>query len=291
MLKIFSYIGFVLLWLFSLLPLSFLYLFSDLLYLLNKYLIKYREKVILTNLRNSFPEKTDKELQEIKKEFYHHLCDFLIESIKMISISKKTLDKHYIYENEELIHELQRQEKNISIISGHYGNWEWSFRFPDKIENDFLVIYQPLKNEQTDSFFKKVRSRYGGELVSMKNFYKILVDYYNQNKPSSVYFLGDQRPAGAKKIHYWRKFLNQETAFYMGPEKVARKYNHAVVFMDIQKQKRGKYIVSLSLLFKDGANTKEHEITDAFVDNLESVIKEKPQYWLWSHKRWKNNNN
>ena len=121
----------------------------------------------------------------------------------------------------------------------------------------------------------------------MKDFYKVLVDYYNKGVPSSVYFLGDQRPAGARRVHYWRKFLNQDTAFFMGPEKVARKYDHAVVFMDIQKQKRGKYITSFELLFKDGSSTEQHEITDAFVDKLETVIRKKPDYWLWSHKRWK----
>jgi KDO2-lipid IV(A) lauroyltransferase len=155
------------------------------------------------------------------------------------------------------------------------------------IKNDFLVIYQPLKNKRTNQLFVNVRGKFGAELVPMKDFYKVLVENYKKNIPSSVYFLGDQRPAGAKKIHYWRKFLNQDTSFYMGPEKVSRKYNHAVVFMDIQKQKRGKYITSFELLFENGAETKEHEITDAFVDKLESVIKEKPQYWLWSHKRWK----
>lgn len=286
--KVFSYLGYSLLWLVSLLPIRFLYIFSDILYVLNKYFVKYREKVVLTNLANSFPEKTNEDIQQIKKAFYHHLCDFLIESIKMISISKRNLDKRYEYKNEELIHELQKEGKNISIISGHYGNWEWAFRFPSKIKNDFIVIYQPLKNQRTNQMFVNVRGRFGTKLIPMKNFYKVLVDKYKRNEPCSVYFLGDQRPAGEKKIHFWRKFLNQDTGFFMGPEKVARKYNHAVVFMDIQKQKRGKYVTSFELLFKDGAETKQHDIINSFVDKLESVIKEKPEHWLWSHKRWKN---
>ncbi len=285
--KVLAYIGYFFIWMLSLLPLRGLYVFSDFLYFINANFIKYRQKVVLKNLRNSFPEKSEAEIVEIKNKFYHHLCDFLIESIKMISISKKNLDKHYKYSDIELVQQLQKEGKNISIISGHYGNWEWSFRFPLFVNNDFLVIYQPLKNKWVDKLFVKVRSRFKGKLISMKEFYKVLVENYKNNIPCSVYFLGDQRPAGAKNIHYWRKFLNQDSGFFMGPEKVARKYNHAVIFMDIRKQKRGEYLISFELIFKDGANTKQHEILDGFIDRLESVIREVPEYWLWSHNRWK----
>ncbi len=273
------------LWLLTLPPLRFLYLISDVLFFINYYIIKYRKNVVFQNLKNAFPEKSDKEISNIAKSFYLHLSDFLIESVKSIHLSRKQVDKRMKFKNLGLFEELYKQDKDIALISGHYGNWEWSINLPEKIKHIPLIIYHPLKNAFSDELINGLRSKFGMHMVPMNQILREAIANMKMDKRIMIWYLGDQRPPRNSK--FWIKFLNQDTAFYLGAEKMAVKFNQAVVFMDIQKVKRGYYEAEFKLLFRDGKETSEHEITLTQANLLENIIREKPDYWLWSHRRWK----
>lgn len=273
------------LWLLTLPPLRVLYIISDALFFINYYFIKYRKKVVIENLRNAFPDKSEKEIDKIARSFYHHLSDFLIESVKSIHLTKKQADKHMTFKNISLLDELYHQGKDIALISGHYGNWEWANNLPTKIKHKAITIYHPLNNKISDKLINDQRSKFGMIMVPMNMVLREAVNHMQRNERIAIWYLGDQRPP--KNNKFWTLFLNQDTAFYLGAEKMAVKYNQAVVFMDIQKVKRGFYEMEFRLLFKDGANTCEFEITKTQAKVLEEIIRNKPEYWLWSHRRWK----
>jgi Kdo2-lipid IVA lauroyltransferase/acyltransferase len=273
-------------WILTLLPLRVLYIFSDIFYLLIYYIVRYRKKAVYNNLRNSFPEKSKKELVSTAKKFYRHLCDSFIEGIYAYNISEKEIGKRFRYKNPELINELYAKGKSVILIAGHYGNWEWPIGLP--LWSDYLLlgIYRPLSSRYFDELFIKIRSKFGGIPVTIKQTLRVLKQYAAKKKLTITYFLSDQRP-GMESIHYWTSFLNQETPIITGVEKVARKLKQAVVFIEVQSVKRGYYETEFTLLSEDASLTKEFEITELHTRKLEKIIINKPEYWLWSHKRWK----
>lgn len=278
-------IVYALIWFLTLPPLPVLYLFSDFLYIINYYVVKYRKNVVFQNLRNAFPEKSNKEIKRIAKTFYRHLSDFLIEAIKSIHLTQKQYDKRCTFKNLELLEELYLKGKDVALISGHYANWEWMLIFPSKIRHTPLTIYHPLKNKYSDMLINSVRGKYGMLLIPMNQIFREVISRMEKGEQILIWYLGDQRPPRHNK--FWTPFLNQDTGFYQGAEKMAMKFNQAVVFMDIQKIKRGYYEYSFELLFLNGNETSEFEITEKQAKILEEKIKERPEFWLWSHKRWK----
>jgi KDO2-lipid IV(A) lauroyltransferase len=276
---------YALLWILTLPPLRVLYIFSTLLFYLNYYIIGYRKKVIFKNLRNSFPNKSEAELEKIAIAFYRHLSDFFIESIKTMHLNKKRMEKKYIYKNPELLDEIYSKGKDVILYSGHYCNWEWTIHLPEYTKYSVLVIYRILKNPFSEKLVKDLRSINGVIPVPMQDIFRTLLEYRKKNERTITWFLGDQRPPKTNK--FWTTFLNQETSFHQGGEKIAKKIDAHVVFMDIQKVKRGHYEVTFSVLFDKPKETKDNEITQTYVETLENVIQKTPQYWLWSHKRWK----
>ncbi len=236
-------------------------------------------------MRNAFPEKSEKEIKQIAKRFYKHFCDFVLESVKTIHISKKQNAKRFTYKNLEVFHELYKKNKNVILVSGHYGNWEWLVSLPSKLEHKFLALYKPLSNKYFDKLIINLRSKYATGMVPMDDTLRVMLDYKRKNELIITWFLADQTPP--RETQYWTKFLNQETPIFLGTEKIARKLNHTVVFMDIHKLKRGYYQAEFTLLFENAADTKEYEITEKHTKYLENIINQKPEYWLWSHRRWK----
>jgi KDO2-lipid IV(A) lauroyltransferase len=280
------YILYGFLWLFALLPLKVLFLLADFIYFILHYVIKYRKDVILKNLKNSFPEKSDKELKKIYKAFHKHLADVIVETLKGLHISKKFLKKHAFYTNHELLQEYYNKGKSVLVITAHYSNWEWSIPMAYLSDLKGLVIYKPLKNKRIDKLVRNNRLKLGGEAVKMKLTLKKLVESHRNNEKILWVSATDQRPL-KKDECYWTNFLNQETGLIIGSEKIARKLNHAVVFMDMTKIKRGHYEVELIPITENAKDTKEFEISEKAIRLLEKKIIERPEYWLWSHKRWK----
>ena len=268
----------------SLLPYSILYFFSDILYFIIYKIIKYRKNVVYTNLKNSFPEKSTKEVKEIMRKFYHHFCDVIVESCKGFTISEKELSKRVNIKNPELSNFYAKNDQNIIFIAGHYNNWEICAQAcPIYSKHQCIGIYKPLKEKFLNDKINLSRSKYGLRLISMLQVKKY---FKEENYPKAIIFSTDQNPAIVKNA-YWLDFLNQDTAVLFGAEKYAVEYNCPVIYASINKVKRGFYEVEYSLVTDNPKEKKYGDITKDFTKRLENDIINQPQYWLWSHKRWK----
>lgn len=266
-------------------PSWLIYLWADFFFLISYHLISYRKKIVIKNLKNSFPEKTDEEIKKISIAFYRHFSDLVVETLKSFQASEETLKKRIRYKNPEVLNELYEQGKSVALLSGHYGNWEWTSALPKIIKHQVNVIYRPIENEIFDNYMKMVRSRFGMFLMPARISLRTMLELEKAGQLSATYYLTDQ--TALKDTDYWMTFLNQETPVFPGPEKVASRFKQAVVFMDIQKVRRGYYEVEFTKLFDDASQTKEFEVTKTHVKFLEDIIRKRPEYWLWSHKRWK----
>jgi len=280
------YLLYPLIWAFTLLPLRIQYLLSDLLFVLNFLFIGYRKKVVYLNLRNSFPEKSNKDIRSISRKFYRHLFDQMIESIALMHMSPKRILKHMRFKNPEVIEGLYKKNKGVILVTGHYGNWEWIISLQMLVSHKTLAIYKQLNNKYFDRMYINIRSRYGMTPVLMNRILRELISREQKNELTLTYSLGDQRPL-FRHIQYWTWFLNQDTPVYLGTEKIARKKDLAVVFLKMRKIRRGFYETEFIPLFENSRETKEHEITDKYLSILEKTIIERPELWLWTHKRWK----
>lgn len=280
------FIIFALTWLLAKMPFFLLYRISDLMFFLVYYVTPYRKKVVFDNLRNAFPEKSEAEIQKIARKFYRHLCDFLLESVKPLTMSRQQISKRFKYMNLEVIEAFNNQKRNFAVVSGHYGNWEFNHNLTHFAKREGIGIYRPLQNKPMDMLFRKIRCRYRGNILTpMENVYKAALQLHNSQKPYLIWFIADQRPPRSNR--FWTIFLNQPTSFYNGVEKLSRKLDLAVVYMHVEKVKRGFYEVTFKKLFDHVAVLPENAVTLAFVDELEAEIRQKPEFWLWSHKRWK----
>jgi len=280
------YILFGIFWIIMLLPLRVLYLFSDILYFFSYYLIAYRKKVTLTNLKKSFPEKSSVEIRKIAKRFYRHLFDQFIESFKLLQMNEEQILKRFHYRNPEVLDELYSKNKSIITVFGHYGNWEWLASLPLIIKYKVLAIYKPLANSILDKFFIRLREKFGVMTVTIQQTLRKILDSQQNKELTIMFFLGDQRPM-RRYIKYWTTFLNQDTPVLLGVEKIAKQTDQAVVFIDIQKKKRGFYEIVFTKLFENPKETEEFEITEKHIRTLEKIIINRPELWLWSHRRWK----
>jgi KDO2-lipid IV(A) lauroyltransferase len=285
MTSIFYYPVFAFTWLLSLIPYWMLYRISDFLYLVIYYIFPYRKKVVFRNLRTSFPEKSDEEITRLAKAFYKHFCDFLLEMIKMMSISVKKLDKRMVWKNTDVFEELAEKKQSFALVSAHYNNWEMQNNVAGKMKHLSMIIYRPLKNKIADRISNYMRGRNGTLMVPMENIFREALKNKAGGRLFSVWFLADQRPP--RNSRFWTIFLNHETAFFEGVEKISRKLQMAVVFMHVLKVRRGHYEVYLEKLFDNAALYPENEITLTCVRKMEEEIIREPQYWLWSHKRFK----
>lgn len=266
-------------------PFWLIYLWADIFYLISYYLIGYRKKTVIQNLKNSFPEKSDAEIRKIAIAFYHHFSDLVFETIKSFQISENSLRKRVYYKNPEVLNQLYAQGKSVALLSGHYGNWEWLLTLPKFIKHQLNAIYRPIQNKIFDNYMKKTRTRFGAFLMPARISLRTMLELEKTGQLSATYYLTDQ--TALKDTDYWMTFLNQETPVFPGPEKLASRFKQAVVFMNIQKVRRGHYEVEFTKLFDDASQTNEFEITKAHTKFLEEIIRKKPEYWLWSHKRWK----
>lgn len=278
------YLVYGLLWLFSLLPLRLLYFISDGFYLLVFYLLKYRRDVVMNNLEIAFPEKTDAERKAIAKKFYKNLLDMFIETIKMISVSDKFIAKRF-RGNWDVVNAIYPTGKSVQIHLGHNFNWEWGNNvFVTKTPYKFLAVYMPFANKIVEKLFYKLRTRSGAIFLSAATMKESFLPYRSEQ-----YLLGliaDQNP-GHPGNAWWVNFFGRPTPFLKGPAKGAVTNDTAVVFAFIHKPKRGYYEAVFSVAETNPAASNEQELTKKFVLYLENTIKQNPEMWLWSHRRWK----
>jgi KDO2-lipid IV(A) lauroyltransferase len=283
---ILNYILIAIIWVISLLPFWILYGVSDLLYVVFYYVVGYRKNVVYTNLRNSFPEKSETEIKKIAHKFYHNLCDLFVEIIKIKTISYKSLIKRISYKNIEIVDRLFNEKKSVLAIAGHIGNWEWvGVTMNHFFKHKPFAVVKPLSSKFWEEYITRLRLRFPKEgLIPFKQTLRMLVK--NRNYTSLTLLAGDQTPTKSE-IEYWTPFLNQETPVFLGTEKIAKALDMAVLFFNIQRTSRGHYEVEISILTENPKETAENEITEMHVRALEKVILSHPDNWLWSHRRWK----
>lgn len=285
-----NWLGYILtyslVWLLHLLPERILFLLSDFLYVLMYHVAGYRKQVVFDNLHRAFPEYDKKEIRRIAKKFYRHLSDLFLESAVSHFYSKEKALKKITYKNPELLDEIYSTGKQVMAVLGHYGNWEYLSTIALASDYPFIGIYKPLQNKYFDRMVQANRSTFGGQVVPMEKIARVLMDYKRREEPVLTLFLGDQRPV-YQQIQYWTKFLGQDTPVYLGTEKLAKKLDAAVVFTKIRKKSRGRYEVEFELICTEPKTMEPFVITDAHVRILENLIREAPEYWLWSHRRWK----
>jgi Kdo2-lipid IVA lauroyltransferase/acyltransferase len=280
------YIFYFFAWSLGLLPRAILYLISDILFFLIFYVSTYRKKIVYTNLRRAFPEKSKDEIKQIARRFCKHLCDLIVEIAKQIHMSEAGVNQRISYKNLEYIEAMYQQKKGVVAVLGHYANWEMLVNIPNMMPHHVLAIYKPIRNKYFDKLFIDLRSKFGAELIPMKSSFRSILTYQQKGTPVLVYTVADQTPTG-QDIQYWTTFMNQDTPVYLGSEKIARKTGFAVVFFKLSKIKRGYYELEVVPLCENPGATADYEITELHTRYLESVIREKPEYWLWSHRRWK----
>ena len=274
----------------ALLPMWALYILSDILYVLVYKVVRYRVKVVRQNMKASFPDKSDTELRRLEREFYHHFADYVVETIKLAHISLEELQRRAFLKNPELVDTLMEKGHTCFILlMGHYGNWEFVpsvTLWMRKGSVIFAQIYRPLKNKWFDRFFLKLRGRYHSECIAKQDTLRSILRYKSSGSPSITGFMADQTPSPAN-IHHWVNFLNHDTPVFTGVEKIAHKVGFSVFYFDVEKIKRGYYSVTIREISKNPKETEEFEITNKYMEMMETTILRAPEYWLWTHNRWK----
>jgi len=240
---------------------------------------------VLTNLKNSFPDRSEAEIKAISRKFYRYLCDLIMESLKTITWNEQQARSRVTMKNVEMLDALHEQGKSIVIVMGHLGNWEWAGPgFSLNCKHQLYVVYRPLVNPYFEKVFSRSRTKFSTQIVAKSNTLRSMVA--NRKISSATALIADQAPHPINSAS-WIDFLNQDTAVFSGPEKIAKKLNYPVVYMQVERVKRGYYEVHPTLLAEFPKETADLEITLAFNKILEEGIHKYPETWLWSHKRWK----
>lgn len=272
-------------WIISHLPFCFLYLKSYFLRIILYYVVRYRKKVVIENLQHSFPEKSEAQIKKIAKKFYQNLTDIFFEVLKLKTISSKSLNHRFRIKNPEVLDKLFAQKKSILVTVGHIGNWEWLG--PMLASRGQFKVFGPAK-PLNDPFFNKYmnanRSRFGFSPIKYTHTLRTLVNHKDEFTASIM--AADQSPLKSDQ-NYWAPFLNRDTPFYLGIEKIAKSLDIAVVYFDVQRRKRGFYEAEVHLITETPKLSAEHEIIDAYIECLQNSIMNNPDNWLWSHRRWK----
>jgi KDO2-lipid IV(A) lauroyltransferase len=263
-----------------------LYALSDLVYIFLYYILGYRKKVVLQNLRNAFPEKSATEINRICKDFYSYLCDLFLETFKTLTISQQAMIRHckFSEETKNIFSNINKEGKSAILVLGHLGNWEWAGNtFSLVCDQQLYVIYHPLANKHFNGLMYKMRTRFGTKLIAMNDTFRTMASLSNEVNVTA--FIADQTPQPDHA--YWTNFLNQDTPVFWGTEKIAKKLNYPVVYVHVKRVKRGYYEVGAEILEANPKSTASGEISALHTQRLEKDIIADPATWLWSHKRWK----
>lgn len=275
-------------WLVALLPFWALYILSDGLCFLMRHIVHYRRKVVRRNLSNSFPEKSQDELRRIERKFYHYICDYMVEEVKMMRMSFEDLSRRMEYGNTEEYLAMIEKHGGIVILIPHYADFEWltgmgAIMNPGDIP---VQVYKPLRNKYLDEMFKLIRSRHGGYNVPKHSTAREVIRLRRDGKRVAIGLITDQSP-NLSEAHYWTTFLNQDTVFMDGGERIAKMMDYPVFYCELEKKGRGYCKAYFDLLTENPKQTADGEITELFARRLEQTIRREPAYWFWSHKRWK----
>jgi KDO2-lipid IV(A) lauroyltransferase len=251
-------------------------------------LVGYRRDVVRKNLTESFPEKSEEELQRIERGFYHFFCDYLVETVKLMTISREEMKRRVVFKHAELVDEIMGSGQSIALYLGHYCNWEWVSSIPLWLNPNAWCgqVYHPLENKDFDKLFLKIRERMDAHSIAMQDTLREVVNHKRNNQPIIIGYISDQVPYWTN-IHHWVNFLNHDTPVLTGTERIVHKMGHAVLYLDIHRVRRGYYEAELKLVTREPQKMKDFELTDIYFEMLEKSIRRSPEFWLWSHNRWK----
>lgn len=264
-----------------------MYLLADIIYLVAYRLIRYRLKVVRENLALSFPEKSKKELRSIERRYYRHLADLLIEGIHNLYASPSAIKRRYRFKNRQLVDRYYEQGRSIILASAHYNNWEYMVSSLNmQLLHHGIGVGKPLNDRMVAGFVNHRRTRFGTQVVFANNVRQEVEFYDRHHVPCALMMLGDQSPSDSVRC-YWTQFLNHDTPFLYGTEYFARKYNYPVIYYRVNKVRRGRYEVEFSLLCENPQQVEQYSIVEQYARTLEADIRRQPEYWLWSHRRWK----
>ena len=279
---------YIFIWLVAWLPLRVLYVFSDFFYLIIYYIVGYRKKVARKNFEISFPEKSKKELRRIERRFFRYFCDLFIETFYEMHMSKKEVLRRMDLGDVDLILEQYAKGKSIMLMSAHYGNWEWATAFALKLPEDMQIynVYKRLNNKKFDNFMLEIRSKFNAQSVEIHNLLRTMVNLRKEGRVSVFGMISDQSP-WVGNINHWNTFLNQDTPVITGTEQLAKKFDYPVFYIHIHRVKRGYYKFEYIPVSLEPTLTSEFEISNKYMEILEQKIKAVPEYWLWTHNRWK----
>lgn len=289
--KILSYLikaGFFIIKAISMLPLWIHYIISDFMYPIIYYLMRYRRKVVRNNLTSAFPEKSEQEITKIEREFYHWFCDYIVETFKMATISRKEMSQRMVFKGTEAIEKLWSEGRSCGVMLGHYCNWEWVSTLPLAMSENGLCteIYHPLENKETNDFFLELRQRFGSVCIPMERSLRDIVKYRKEGRPIIVGYIADQKPTW-RNSYLWAPFLNHpQTPMLTGSERIIKRTGQAFFYGDVRCVKRGYYECEFKLIEAHPENMPDYELTSRYMQELERSIRRAPAYWLWTHDRW-----
>ena len=279
-------IVFPFLWIISILPFRVFYLFSDFIYVMVYYVIGYRKKTVRANLALTFPNLTDKERLIIEKKSYHQLCDMFLEMIKTMTISSKEMNKRFTVTNIELIKEYEKKGKSVIILASHYASWEWLMSVNPKTSFNCIATYKKIANPYFDKLIRAIRSKFDTELVETRKTIPLMVE--NQKKGIlCMYGLASDQSPKLERAFHWDKFMGIEVPVHTGAEMLAKKYDLNVLFVKVKKTGRGFYEATFVSIAENSNTFPDFEITNLYLREVEKQILEAPEYYFWTHKRWK----
>ena len=276
-------------YLISLLPFRLLYMLSDVSYVLVYHVFGYRRSTVTKNLKLVFPNKSEKHINSIRKKFYKHMCDMFLEMIKSITISEEQLVKRFRFKNVEELQRLEAMNKSVIVMYGHYASYEWSVVVVNHISFKGYGIYKPVENRYFDALVRRIRSKYNTTLIRSKEAISSIMNSEKDGIKSMTAFLSDQTPK-ANASSYWGEFMGIRIPCFTGAETLAKKLDLSVSYLKINKVKRGYYEAEFIPLADDANTLENYKITDKFTRELEKQIYEAPEFYLWTHKRWKHRN-
>lgn len=268
------------------LPFWVIFGLADIFYVFVYYVARYRRTTVHENLTKSFPEKSSEEIKKITKKFYHHLCDLGLETIKYSRMTEKEIDDRLKIHNPEIFEKYYKKHQSVILLGMHHNNWEWCGSMQRFIKAQFLVVYNPVrKNKALERFILDARERFGAKSIPVNHSIRTALEFNNAERTGVLILAADQTPPSNSQ--FWTTFLNQETAFFSGPMKISVKTNQPVILQHTRKTGRARYEVFYQLLIEDPSVVKPEEILMSYIQKIEEVIQAEPEYWLWSHRRWK----
>ena len=284
--RILFYIVYAFLWVISILPFPIFYFISDCIYVLVYRIIGYRKKTVRDNIKLTLPHLTDKEVLQVEKKFYHHMCDMFMEMIKSMNISEEEMKKRFVFTNLEVYKDFEAKNKSIIVMYAHYASWEWSITLVPYAKFICFGIYKKIKNPYFDKLVQDIRLKFGGVLIDTKNTVKTIKENEEKGILGVYGFISDQTPS-LKKAKYWDNFMGHFVPIHTGSENLARELDMNVLYLKVMKTKRGHYEATFIPITDDAKSMPENEITKRFITEVEKQIYEAPEYYFWTHKRWK----